>query len=177
MSAVITSAAAENTQLRTAKPSFFGLVRGEFLKVMRQWNTWILLALLLVVTVLPYIVETVRPRFKEAIASAPSVAYYDQMGIGLSVLRVFTGFFLLIVTARMIGQEYQLGTIRVLLSRGVGVPAACAPLALRRSSYSPATFLTMARLTFLLPAAYPCSIELWPSTLTRRGIPALRATR
>ena len=35
-------------------------------------------------------------------------------------VRVFTGFFLLILTARMIGQEYQLGTIRVLLARGVG---------------------------------------------------------
>ncbi len=120
MSAVITSTTTGNLKLRAAKPSFFGLVRGEFLKVMRQWSTWILLLLVIGVTVLPYIIETVRPHFKEAIASTPLQAYYDQMGIGLSVLRVFTGFFLLIVTARMIGQEYQLGTIRVLLSRGVG---------------------------------------------------------
>ncbi len=120
MSAVITSAPAENIKLREARPSFFGLVRGEFLKVMRQWTTWILLVLLTGVTVLPYIVETVRPRFKADLASASLTVYYDQMSIGLSVLRVFTGFFLLIVTARMIGQEYQLGTIRVLLSRGVG---------------------------------------------------------
>ena len=120
MSAVITSTPAENIQLRTAKPSFFGLVRGTFLKVMRQWTTWILLVIVVGVTILPYLIETVRPHFKEAIASTPLVAYYDQMGIGLSVLRVFTGFFLLIVTARMIGQEYQLGTIRILLSRGVG---------------------------------------------------------
>ncbi len=120
MSAVITSAPAENVKLREARPSFIGLVRGEFLKVMHQWNTWILLVLLTGVTVLPYIVETVRPRFKADLASASLTVYYDQMSIGLSVLRVFTGFFLLIVTARMIGQEYQLGTIRVLLSRGVG---------------------------------------------------------
>jgi len=120
MSAVITSAPAENIKLRAARPSFFGLVRGEFLKVMRQWTTWILLVLLTGVTVLPYLVETVRPRFKADLANASLTVYYDQMAIGLSVLRVFTGFFLLIVTARMIGQEYQLGTIRVLLSRGVG---------------------------------------------------------
>ena len=120
MSAVITSAPAEQIKLHNATPSFFGLVRGEFLKVTRQWNTWILLILLAAVTVLPYIVETARPRFKADIASATLTVYYDQMSIGLSVLRVFTGFFLLIVTARMIGQEYQLGTIRVLLSRGVG---------------------------------------------------------
>ncbi len=120
MSAVFTSPTTGNLKLRAAKPSFFGLVRGEFLKVMRQWSTWILLVLILGVTILPYIIETVRPHFKADLASAPLVALYDQMGIGLSVLRVFTGFFLLIVTARMIGQEYQLGTIRVLLSRGVG---------------------------------------------------------
>ena len=120
MSAVLTSTTTGNLKLRTAKPSFFGLVRGEFLKVMRQWTTWILLVMVIGVTVLPYLIETVRPHFKADIASTPLIAYYDQMGIGLSVLRVFTGFFLLIVTARMISQEYQLGTIRVLLSRGVG---------------------------------------------------------
>ena len=120
MSAVITSASSENIHLHAAKPSFFGLVRGEFLKIMRQWSTWILLVLLVGATVLPYLIETVRPRFKEAIASASLTVYYDQMGIGLSVLRVLTGFFLLIITARMISQEYQLGTIRILLSRGVG---------------------------------------------------------
>ncbi len=120
MNAVLTPTTTGNLKLRTAKPSFFGLVRGEFLKVMRQWSTWILLILLLGVTVLPYIIETVRPRFQADIANATLTVYYDQMSIGLSVLRVFTGFFLLIVTARMIGQEYQLGTIRVLLARGVG---------------------------------------------------------
>ena len=120
MSTVIAPAPAEQIKLHHATPSFFGLVRGEFLKVMRQWSTWILLILLVGANVLPYIIETVRPRFKELIVSAPLTVYYDQMSIGLSVLRVFTGFFLLIVTARMVSQEYQLGTIRVLLSRGVG---------------------------------------------------------
>ncbi|HVB73993.1 MAG TPA: ABC transporter permease subunit [Ktedonobacteraceae bacterium] len=120
MSTVMTSAPAENIQLHTSRPSFFGLVRGEFLKVTRQWSTWILLILVVGVTVLPYIIETARPHFKANLASAPLTVYYDQLGIGLSVLRIFTGFFLLIVTARMVGQEYQLGTIRVLLSRGVG---------------------------------------------------------
>jgi ABC-2 type transport system permease protein len=120
MNAVLTPTTTGKLKLRAAEPSFFGLVRGEFLKVMRQWTTWILLGLLLAVTVLPYIVETVRPRFQAELASTTLTVYYDQMSIGLSVLRVFTGFFLLIVTARMIGQEYQLGTIRILLARGVG---------------------------------------------------------
>lgn len=120
MNAVLTPTSTGKLKLRSAKPSFFGLVRGEFLKVMRQWSTWILLILLLGVTVLPYIIETVRPRFQADLTNATLSVYYDQMSVGLSVLRVFTGFFLLIVTSRMIGQEYQQGTIRVLLSRGVG---------------------------------------------------------
>jgi ABC-type transport system involved in multi-copper enzyme maturation permease subunit len=106
--------------LRAARPSFFGLVRGEFFKAMRQWTTWILLVLLIGAIALPYIIETVRPRLQADITSAPLTFFYDQLGIGLSVVRVFTGFYLLIMTARLIGQEYQLGTIRVLLGRGVG---------------------------------------------------------
>ncbi len=35
-------------------------------------------------------------------------------------MRIFGGFFILILTARTIGQEYQLGTIRIVLARGVG---------------------------------------------------------
>ena len=115
-----TASAADYKQLREARPSFFGLVRGEFFKVMRQWTTWILLVLLAGAIVLPYLVETARPRLQAILTSTPLTFFYDQLGIGLSVLRVFTGFFLLIMTARLIGQEYQLGTIRVLLARGVG---------------------------------------------------------
>lgn len=122
MSTTMTTTATQTDALRLqhAHPSFFGLVRGEFLKIMRQWTTWILLILLLGITVLPYLIETVRPAFKADITGAPLTYLYDQLGIGLSVLRVFTGFFLLIVTARLVAQEYQLGTIRILLSRGVG---------------------------------------------------------
>ncbi len=39
---------------------------------------------------------------------------------GLAILRAFGGIFLIILTARVIGLEYQLGTIRILLARGVG---------------------------------------------------------
>ena len=35
-------------------------------------------------------------------------------------MRVFTSFFLLILTARVVGLEYQLGNIRVLLACGIG---------------------------------------------------------
>src|SRR5579862_2539038 len=43
-----------------------------------------------------------------------------MLGIGLSIFRILVGPFLIIVTARLIGMEYSGGTIRILLSRGVG---------------------------------------------------------
>jgi ABC-2 type transport system permease protein len=118
--AVITPTPTEQIQLHSAKPSFFGTVRGEFFKIARQWTNWIMLVLLLGVIVLPFIVELSAPNAKTNIQTNPLHFYYNILSITLSILRVFTGIFLLILTARTIGLEYQLGTIRVLLSRGVG---------------------------------------------------------
>ncbi len=121
MSAVVTSAPAEQiAKLHNATPSFFGTVRGEFFKIMRQWTTWIMLVLLLGVIILPYIIELTAPSVKTNIQTNPLHFFYNVLSFGMSILRIFTGIFLLILTARVIGLEYQLGTIRVLLSRGVG---------------------------------------------------------
>jgi ABC-2 type transport system permease protein len=119
--AVVTSAPAEQTsKLHNATPSFFGTVGGEFFKIRRQWLTWIMLVLLLGVTILPYIIELTAPNVKTNIQTNPLHFFYNVLSIGMSIVRVFTGIFLLVMTARVIGLEYQLGTIRVLLSRGVG---------------------------------------------------------
>jgi ABC-2 type transport system permease protein len=118
--AVITPTPTEQIQLHSAKPSFLGTVRGEFFKIARQWTTWIMLVLLLGVIVLPFIVEMTAPNVKTNIQTNPLHFFYNVLSISLSILRVFTGIFLLIMTARVVGLEYQLGTIRVLLSRGVG---------------------------------------------------------
>ena len=118
--AVITPTPTEQIQLHRAKPSFLGTVRGEFFKISRQWTNWIMLVLLLGVIVLPFVIEMTAPNVKTNIQTNPLHFYYNLLSITLSILRVFTGIFLLILTARVVGLEYQLGTIRVLLSRGVG---------------------------------------------------------
>src|SRR5215470_18172209 len=79
-----------------------------------------MLALLLGAIVLPFVVEMTAPNAKTNIQTNPLHFYYNILSITLSILRVFTGIFLLVLTARTIGLEYQLGTIRVLLARGVG---------------------------------------------------------
>ena len=118
--AAITPTPTEQIQLHSAKPSFLGTVRGEFFKIARQWTTWIMLVLLLGVIVLPFIVQMTAPNVKTNIQTNPLHFYYNVLSISLAILRVFTGIFLLILAARVVGLEYQLGTIRVLLSRGVG---------------------------------------------------------
>jgi ABC-type transport system involved in multi-copper enzyme maturation permease subunit len=42
------------------------------------------------------------------------------MPVDLSVIRIFSGILLLILSAMVVGLEYQQGTIRILLGRGVG---------------------------------------------------------
>src|SRR5438876_5118544 len=118
--AVITPTPTEQIRLHSAKPSFFGTVRGEFFKIARQWTNWIMLVLLLGVIVLPYIIEMTAPNVKTNIQTNPLHFFYNVLSFALSILRAFTGIFLLILTARTVGLESQLGTIRVLLSRGVG---------------------------------------------------------
>ncbi|MGZ3616358.1 MAG: ABC transporter permease [Ktedonobacteraceae bacterium] len=118
--AVITPTPTQPIQMHSAKPRFLGTVRGEFFKIARQWTNWIMLALLLGAIVLPFVIEMTAPNAKTNIQTNPLHFYYNLLSITLSILRVFTGIFLLILAARTIGLEYQLGTIRILLSRGVG---------------------------------------------------------
>ncbi|HST88853.1 MAG TPA: ABC transporter permease [Ktedonobacterales bacterium] len=123
MSATLTvspAAASTATNPHTARPSFIGLVRGEFLKVSRQLTTWLMLLALAGVVVLPFLIALTVGNLKADIQAEPLADLYRFMGQGLTILRVFSGPVLIIVTARLIGMEYSSGTIRVLLGRGVG---------------------------------------------------------
>ena len=119
MSSVTTSTMTEGVPSRHARPRFFGLVGGEFFKIGRMWSTWITLVLLLGAICLPYLVS-LTTNIQDRIHNDALSYYYDEMQVNLSVLRIFTGFFLIILTASVFGREYQLGTIRILLARGVG---------------------------------------------------------
>ncbi|HLZ62836.1 MAG TPA: ABC transporter permease [Ktedonosporobacter sp.] len=110
----------EQSKLHSARPSFLGIVRGELLKISRLWMTWIMLVMWLGVITLPYLIAATTPSTKEHLDANALAFYYNEAFLNLSVLRIFSGFFLLILTAYVIGQEYQLGTIRILLARGVG---------------------------------------------------------
>jgi ABC-2 type transport system permease protein len=113
-------AAAAAPALHTSHPSFPGMLRGELLKIRRMRTAWIMALLVAGAMVLPFLVRLTIPGFKDALAAHPLDNLYIVTGNGLTVLRVFSGTLLIIVTAQLIGMEYSGGTIRILLSRGVG---------------------------------------------------------
>ncbi len=120
MSTIATSLAAEQKFIETSRPSFFGIVRGEIFKVMRMLSIWISFVLMLGIICLPYLITLAVKSQGDLLKAEPLQFFYDFVGQNLFVLRVFIGFFLLILTASVFGREYQLGTIRILLARGVG---------------------------------------------------------
>lgn len=106
--------------LHSSRPSFFGLVRGEIFKVVRQWTPWIALVLMLGIIFLPFLIFFTTSDLKTMMLSASHDYFYGRAAVGFGLLRAFGGIALLVITARIIGQEYSLGTIRVVLARGVG---------------------------------------------------------
>ncbi len=120
MSTIATSAHLDSARGSALKPSFLGIMRGEFIKISRMWLTWIMLVLLLGATALPYLLLTISPAEKQTLLERPLTFMYELMNVELSISRIFIGFFLIILTAYVIGQEFQFGTIRVLLARGLG---------------------------------------------------------
>ena len=116
----VTPSAPIATPLHSARPSFVGIVRGELFKVSRQISTWVLAVLYLGAICLPYLVLLGSGRIKTEVRDDPMSALYSVLGVDMVILKVFGGALIIIVTARLIGMEYSGGTIRVLLSRGVG---------------------------------------------------------
>jgi ABC-type transport system involved in multi-copper enzyme maturation permease subunit len=106
--------------LRSSRPSFFGLVGGELFKVVRQWTPWIGLVFVLGIVFLPYLLLFTNADLKELIQAQDHEYFYGRVAACLGLLRAFGGLAILIIIARMIGQEYSLGTVRIVLARGVG---------------------------------------------------------
>lgn len=121
MSTAITSNDVEYTKLHASKPSFPGMVSGELFKMARRWSTWIPLVLVLGLIFCGNLLRLINAsELKTVISKAPLTFFYSQMDNGLAFIRVFSGLYFLILVAYVIGLEYQMGTIRVLLARGAG---------------------------------------------------------
>lgn len=116
------SAAVPQTATQTAaRPRFLGLLRGELFKIMHQRMNWIMLPILYFLCSVRWLALPLgRGDVKAQLAAQPYDALHTLMAQNLGIYRVFIGFFLIILTARAIGLDYQQGTIRIILARGVG---------------------------------------------------------
>jgi len=107
--------------------NFLGMLHGEWLKMARLF--WLGLVLLTAGFLVGFWLGAVSPDAKATLQHAPLLFLYTSMEENLQVFRIFSGIVLLVLTSFTIGREYQYGTIRILLARGVGrVPLLLAKL-------------------------------------------------
>jgi ABC-2 type transport system permease protein len=104
---------------RSERPQFLGMLRGEIFKLVRQRFNWLTTLGFAGAVSIYYLFLLGGKGIKEDLQQTPYESLYHTMAREGAITRVFIGIVLMIATAMLIGFEYQHGTIRVLLSRGV----------------------------------------------------------
>lgn len=103
-----------------ARPRFAGLLWAELFKLARLRLTWVLAALETLFILGALLLLVAAPDTKLQLIDHPLGAFHNLLQGDLSLARIFTGITILILAAHVVGLEYQQGTIRILLARGVG---------------------------------------------------------
>jgi hypothetical protein len=125
------------------RPSFYGAVRGEGLKLSRQLSFWLSLGGALLLLGVIVLAITGAQNLQPMLRIDPTQWAYDKLETFGTVFQIGSGIFLLIFGSRLIGMEYSSGTIRVLYARGMG-----------RLQLLLAKFLALAVVAVLLFAGY-----------------------
>lgn len=102
------------------RPSFFGSVRGEAIKVSRQLSFWLMLAGGLVLLGITVVGITTAGNIQQIAKSSPGVFAVQMLDLYGTVFQIGSGILLLLVGSRLIAMEYSSGTIRIAYARGVG---------------------------------------------------------
>jgi ABC-type transport system involved in multi-copper enzyme maturation permease subunit len=102
------------------RPSFFGAVRGEGIKVSRQLSFWLLIAGGL--TLLGFLTLGLSggQSIQDQLKTDPTGWAYWMRDLYGTYFQAGSSVFLLIIGSRLFAMEYSSGTIRVLYSRGIG---------------------------------------------------------
>ena len=118
------------TNLTTIRPNFVSMVRAEIFKLTHQRIVWIMgivVAFLLIVEGLIPALELIGinnsfQRGPDGVLQSIPAGYiaHQLMELLMNDIRGVIGIFLMVITVSAIALEYQQGTIRVLLARGVG---------------------------------------------------------
>ncbi len=118
MSTQIAATTPEPLSRPALRVSLPGMLRGEFLKIRRLF--WLMFALLTAGFLFAFLLGANAQNVKLDLQHAPLSFLYNEMETNLVVVRILAGIFLMVLTSFTIGREYQYGTIRILLARGVG---------------------------------------------------------
>jgi ABC-type transport system involved in multi-copper enzyme maturation permease subunit len=102
------------------RPSFFGAVRGEAIKVSRQLSFWLMLVAGFVLLGITVIGINTTQSLPDLARSDPSSYVRQMLDVYGTVFQIGSGIVLLIIGSRLIAMEYSSGTIRIAYARGVG---------------------------------------------------------
>jgi ABC-type transport system involved in multi-copper enzyme maturation permease subunit len=102
-----------------ARPSFVGIVRSELAKLTWLRSIWIMTMLVIVFTTFLYLLVSVKDR-QLLQSDLIKYTYDDILSTDFQFFQAFTGYFALVITVFAVGVDYQFGTLRVILGRGVG---------------------------------------------------------
>jgi ABC-type transport system involved in multi-copper enzyme maturation permease subunit len=166
------SAAAETVGGALTRPaprlSFFGTVGAEARKVRGQRSTLAILGggVLLWVGVMLLLSLSGRGSPETLMRHTPAALVATWRDILYTVFTMGSGIVLLLTTARLVGMEYSLGTIRILLARGTG-----------RVSLLLAKLVVMAALGVVMLAAFAAASAVWVGADALRWTGSLNALR
>jgi ABC-type transport system involved in multi-copper enzyme maturation permease subunit len=108
------------TATREIRTTFAGLLRGELRKIVALRITWIVFGVVTLFILGAQLLLISGPTNSADLKRAPLDLFYNLLSGDVALVRIFSGIFMLILAAHVVGLEYQYGTIRVLLARGVG---------------------------------------------------------
>src|SRR5579863_6137971 len=89
--------------------SFGGLLWGELFKITRMRLTWVLTAIYALLVTGGQIILVTGPNTGSRLRSDPLGAFHTAIEGDFAIVRILSGIVLLVVTALVIGQEYQQG--------------------------------------------------------------------
>jgi ABC-type transport system involved in multi-copper enzyme maturation permease subunit len=102
------------------RPRFFGVVRGEGLKVSRQLSFWLMLGGSFILLAIITLAITSAPNIRDQLKTDPTSWAYGVRDVFGTIFQIGSGIFLLIVGSRLFAMEYSSGTIRIIYARGTG---------------------------------------------------------
>lgn len=104
----------------TQQLSFAGVLRSEVYKALRMRVTRLGAPLAFVPAAFLLLYSLVSTFIRDNLAHGGGGVFLEQLfEENLALIRAFSGVFLIVLTVQLFGQEFQNGTIRIILARGV----------------------------------------------------------